>query len=517
MCVGMPLRALCVRSCTGSTLLRFTDNLADRADEYLDRLTARYGVLVVEDHGRHRSNTAGCPELFGFADLGSILTAVQDGLSPQTVQADLLRHVCQGLVTGRVFKVAEIGVEQCLLQGVLPALLLGPVQQAVSIERVVDTSLALGKGEAQLSTALTNRLVNGFDLFWRRAIFFGDVLFDVLPFGRHVRVQLERLEVDVRLHFITQRLQRLIQRTQADDAPRAGNIGDEVDLQCSCHADPRSINKGHTIHLCQCLTTGPASQLSQASAIFVLSFQVRQHRPEQWCLEGFLKTVCQPRNQAQLAALDMRGHMHTVHDRQQRISRAVHHQHRQTQAVEQLHTAWLGQNSHDLTLDTLGIEGPVIGHSSLVQQLPAIILDLRAAKRRKQVSLLLDRHFPVWRTAARQQLHQCRAGHRQALGSGAGHDQRQAFNPRGCQIGQMLGNHAAHACPQHVKLTDLQRIHQAQGIISHIGQRIRCRDWQAKLIAQHFKRQIGLGGLLHPRRQAYIAIVIANHPVALLT
>ncbi|KPX78779.1 hypothetical protein ALP66_05728 [Pseudomonas amygdali pv. photiniae] len=495
--------------------------MPDRADEHFNRLPARYRVLVVEDHGRHGGDTAGCPELLGFADLCGVLAAFEDGLSTQTVQADLLRYVCQGLVAGRIFQVTEIGFEQRLLQCVLLALLFGPVQQAMSIERVVDTSLALGKGEAQLGTALTNRLVNAFDLFWRRAIFFGDVLFDVLPFGRHVRVQLERLEVDVRLHFIPQRLQRLIQRAQADDTPGAGNIGDEIDLQCSRHIGPfqsaDSISKGHTIHLCQYLTTGQALQLGKAATVFMLGFQVRQHSPEQRCLEGFLKTVSQPRNQAQLAALNVRGHMHTMHDRQQWISRAMHDQHRQAQTVQQLHPARLGQNRHDLTLDALGIEGPVVGHRSLMQQLLAIILDLRAAQRCKQIGLLLDGHFPVGCAAPRQQLHQRRTGHRQALRTGAGHDQRQAFDPRRGQIGQVLGNHAAHARAKNVKLANLQGVHQAQGIIGHIGQRIRRRDRQAQLVAQHFKGQVGLGWLLHPGRQTDVAIVVANHPVALLT
>ncbi|MNO69052.1 hypothetical protein D3C76_599000 [compost metagenome] len=81
----------------------------------------------------------------------------------------------------------------------------------------------------------------------------------------------------------------------------------------------------------------------------------------------------------------------------------------------------------------------------------------------------------------------------------------------------MLGNHAAHAGAQHVKLLDVQRIHQPQGIVRHIGQGVRRRHRQAELVAQHFEGQVGLGRRLPPGRQADIAIVITNHPKTLLT
>ncbi|RMU42955.1 hypothetical protein ALP29_201866 [Pseudomonas syringae pv. avii] len=113
------------------------------------------------------------------------------------------------------------------------------MQQTVRIEGVVDASLALAKRETQLGTALTDGFVNGFDLFRRGAVFLGNVLFDVLAFGRNVRVQFEGLKMNLRLHFVTQRFKRLIQRAQADDAPGAGNIGNEIDLQCSGHDGPR--------------------------------------------------------------------------------------------------------------------------------------------------------------------------------------------------------------------------------------------------------------------------------------
>jgi hypothetical protein len=83
--------------------------------------------------------------------------------------------------------------------------------------------------------------------------------------------------------------------------------------------------------------------------------QVRQHRPQQRRLERLLETMRQARNQAQLAALDMRRQVHAMHHRQQRIGRAVHHQGRHPQLVEQLDAARLGKDRHDLALHPSGL------------------------------------------------------------------------------------------------------------------------------------------------------------------
>ena len=69
----------------------------------------------------------------------------------------------------------------------------------------------------------------------------------------------------------------------------------------------------------------------------------------------------------------------------------MHHQRRHAQAVEQLDPARLGENRQQLPLHALGIEGPVVSHLGLMQQQRAIILDRRAAQRREQVGLLLQR------------------------------------------------------------------------------------------------------------------------------
>ena len=55
----------------------------------------------------------------------------------------------------------------------------------------------------------------------------------ILAFGDHLRIQLERLEMDLRRNFALELRQRLLQRSEPDRAPRAGDIGDKVDTDGS--------------------------------------------------------------------------------------------------------------------------------------------------------------------------------------------------------------------------------------------------------------------------------------------
>ncbi len=66
--------------------------------------------------------------------------------------------------------------------------------------------------------------------------FAGDVFADVLALGRHAGVQLERLEMDVRLDALgLQRRQRRLQPAQPHHAPGADDVRDEIDVQGLCH------------------------------------------------------------------------------------------------------------------------------------------------------------------------------------------------------------------------------------------------------------------------------------------
>jgi len=135
-----------------------------------------------------------------------------------------------------------------------------------------------------------------------------------------------------------------------------------------------------------------------------MRLKVWQYRGKQRRLEALLKAVSEPGNQPQLAAANMRRHMHAVHHRQQRVGGAMHHQRRHLQPVEQIHPAALGKNRQQLPLHTRRIEGSVVGHFSLMQEHRPIIHHRWATQRRQQIRLLLQRHLSVRRLAARQQL-----------------------------------------------------------------------------------------------------------------
>ena len=222
----------------------------------------------------------------------------------------------------------------------------------------------------------------------------------------------------------------------------------------------------------------------------------------------------QPGNQHQLAATDMRRHVHAVHHRQQGIGGAVHHQGWHAQAVEQLDPTGFGQHGQQLALDALRVVRAVVAACRLAQQRGAVIADLRAAEGRQQVGLLLQCHLAVGRLTPRQQLQQLRAWRRQALGTAAGHQQRQAAHPLGGQVGHVLGDHPAHAGTEQMKLLDAQLIHQLQAIGRHVAQVIRRLDRQAQAIADGRVGQAGFRFLALEARQADVTVIESDHPPA---
>ena len=105
----------------------------------------------------------------------------------------------------------------------------GPVQQAVGVEGVPD-ALALTEGEADRRAALAQRLAALRELCRAHAVFLGQVLLRVFALGRHRRVQLEGLEVQLDLVGQAGARQRHLERVQAHGAPGAGHVGHKVDL-----------------------------------------------------------------------------------------------------------------------------------------------------------------------------------------------------------------------------------------------------------------------------------------------
>jgi hypothetical protein len=105
----------------------------------------------------------------------------------------------------------------------------GPVQQPVRVEGIPD-ALALAESETHLGAALAQRFAALRQLRGRGAVLAGQVLCGVFALGRHGRVQLEGLKVQLHVHLAAQFAQRRFQRIQADGAPRAGHVRNEIDL-----------------------------------------------------------------------------------------------------------------------------------------------------------------------------------------------------------------------------------------------------------------------------------------------
>ena len=99
-----------------------------------------------------------------------------------------------------------VGLQQLFFERVLgarPARVLGPVQQAVRVQGVVNAPTTFGaEGKADLGTTLTNSCANLFLQLGGGAVFFGQMLANILSAGRHLRVQLEGLEVHFHLDLL---------------------------------------------------------------------------------------------------------------------------------------------------------------------------------------------------------------------------------------------------------------------------------------------------------------------------
>src|SRR4029453_19210664 len=110
------------------------------------------------------------------------------------------------------------------------------------VERVVDPgALVHVEGESERRAARTNDFLIANQFFTRRAVLLCDVLADVLPVRRHLRIELERLEMNIGWRFLADALERLLQRFQPDYAPGTGDIGHEVNLEVSGHGIPERL------------------------------------------------------------------------------------------------------------------------------------------------------------------------------------------------------------------------------------------------------------------------------------
>ena len=112
------------------------------------------------------------------------------------------------------------------------------MQQAMRVEGVVDVAAPVhAELETQGRAACADRFAVLRRLFGADPVFAGQVFDRVLAFGRHLRIQLERLEMQFDLQVPANARHSLLQRLQAHRAPRAGDIGNEIDLDRNSHGN----------------------------------------------------------------------------------------------------------------------------------------------------------------------------------------------------------------------------------------------------------------------------------------
>ena len=97
------------------------------------------------------------------------------------------------------------------------------------VEGVPDAR-PVAEREADLRAALADDGAVLGQLLGRGAVLAREVLGGVLALGRQRRVELERLEAQLDLDLAAEPLEGAIERPQADRAPRAGDVGNEIDL-----------------------------------------------------------------------------------------------------------------------------------------------------------------------------------------------------------------------------------------------------------------------------------------------
>ncbi len=140
-------------------------------------------------------------------------------------------------MVARIQTIREVGAKQRALELGLVPLQIGPVQQPMRIERVVDAPpLVHVELKAKLGAPRTDHLLALLDLSGRRSVLALDVLDDVLAARAHLRVELERLEVQLGFDLIGELIEGGLQRLQPDDAPGARHVGHEIDLHSHGHA-----------------------------------------------------------------------------------------------------------------------------------------------------------------------------------------------------------------------------------------------------------------------------------------
>jgi hypothetical protein len=195
-------------------------------------LAALNQVFVVDDDRRNGLDTLLPVELLALTNLVCVGACFQNLAGARGIKAGLRRDIDQHLAIARVAALGEVGCEKSLLQRILSPFKLRPMQQPMRIERVVDARAFFRvEREPERLSAQADGFLVARELLGRRAVLLSDVLGNILPFRGHVRIELERLKVNVDARSVVDARERLLERAQSDHAPWTGDIGHEVDFQ----------------------------------------------------------------------------------------------------------------------------------------------------------------------------------------------------------------------------------------------------------------------------------------------
>ncbi|MNX48053.1 hypothetical protein D3C86_786220 [compost metagenome] len=147
----------------------------------------------------------------------------------------------------------------------LHSLKIGPKHQSMRIKRIVKMGSFIEiKVKSNAVSARANTVLTSRDVCCVTSVFLHDVHDRVLPTLRHIRVQLERFEIDLDDCFICQALNGLFQCTQADCAPGANNVGNEINAYRRAHGESSAFQENCWARLRRPSTSSWATRATRA-------------------------------------------------------------------------------------------------------------------------------------------------------------------------------------------------------------------------------------------------------------
>jgi hypothetical protein len=171
------------------------------------------------------------PKSLGGPNLGGESVGRHHLARSRSRQTDLGCQLDQHVLSAGVAALTVVGAQQGPLQGSLrPGLTLdaGPVKQTMRIERVPYVR-AHAKLEPFGRAACRNSFMARRQLLVGHSVLILQILRRVGALGRHSRIELERLHMQLDVNVGADALECALERAQTDCTPGASDIGNEID------------------------------------------------------------------------------------------------------------------------------------------------------------------------------------------------------------------------------------------------------------------------------------------------